>query len=91
MAIAQKNYGDCADKLPRNMFEEGGRQRIVVEVLVLVVVSGCVLSLVFLFVCPFICFVKWRFLFYGCTIWNSYYNSYALLFEFKARYLNSKI
>ena len=46
MAFVRKNYGDCADELPRNMFEEGGRRRIVVEVLV-VVVSGCVLYLVF--------------------------------------------
>ena len=46
MAIARKNYGDCADELPCNMFEEEGRQRIAVEVLV-VVVCGCVLSLVF--------------------------------------------
>ena len=37
MAVARTNYGDCVDKLTRDVFEEGGRVRITVEVLVVVV------------------------------------------------------
>ena len=53
MAIARKNYDDCTGELPRKMFEEEGRRRIIFEVLV-VVVCGCVLSLLFSFVCSFV-------------------------------------
>ena len=79
----------AATTATRGVFEEGGL--VVVEVYVVVVVlmwlcALCdvlqVVSLVFvlcLFVrCLFVCFVRWRFIFYGCTIWNLYYNMYAL-------------
>ena len=72
------------------MFEEGGHDVVVkVYVVVFVAVVVCaacdvlqVVSLVFvlyLFVrCLFVCFVRWRFIFYGSTIWNLYYKMYAL-------------
>ena len=79
------SISDCADELPCDMFEEGGRVWLcALRVCVCVAVASC-------FVCLFCEVVVYFFTVVQCGTCTNITCGSKILFEFKARYLNSKI